>query len=120
MADQYAAYVTFAPELQKQQQVRQGVFQEEHAHEQQQKQEHVISNAILGDIREAEKMITGPNKKGAFWGLREAIWGGDKGQTATAPVAAAPIPVVEQEKKFGQQRGDTTVQKQATALRTNG
>ncbi|KAK0344316.1 hypothetical protein LTR59_013566 [Friedmanniomyces endolithicus] len=114
------SYVTFVPELQKQQQERQGVFQDEHAHEQQQKQEHVISDAILSDIREAEKKITGPSKKGAFWELREAIWGGDKGQTATPTVAAAPIPVIEQGERVGQQRGDTTVQKQATELRTSG
>ncbi|TKA37811.1 hypothetical protein B0A54_09813 [Friedmanniomyces endolithicus] len=108
MADHCAAYVTFAPELQKQQLERQGIFQDEHTHEQQQKQEHVISDAILSDIREAEKKITGPSKKGAFWGLREAIWGGAKQQTTIAAVAAAPVPATAQEKPVGQERGDIT------------
>jgi len=120
MADHCAAYVTFAPELQKQQLERQGIFQDEHTHEQQQKQEHVISDAILSDIREAEKKITGPSKKGAFWGLREAIWGGAKQQTTIAAVAAAPVPATAQEKPVGQERGDITVQKPASELRTSG
>ncbi|KAK0268029.1 hypothetical protein LTR91_001557 [Friedmanniomyces endolithicus] len=114
------SYVTFAPELQKQQLERQGIFQDEHTHEQQQKQEHVISDAILSDIREAEKKITGPSKKGAFWGLREAIWGGAKQQTTIAAVAAAPVPATAQEKPVGQERGDIKVQKPASELRTSG
>ncbi|KAK1026577.1 hypothetical protein LTR33_017596 [Friedmanniomyces endolithicus] len=114
------SYVTFAPELQKEQQERQGIFQDEHTHQEQQKQEHVISDAILSDMREAEKKITRPNKKGAFWGLREAIWGGDKKQTATPAVPVAPIPVAEQERKASHERGDVVVQKQAIEVRTNG
>ncbi|TKA83429.1 hypothetical protein B0A55_00336 [Friedmanniomyces simplex] len=114
------SYVTFAPELQKQQQERQGIFQDEHTQQQQQQQDHVISDAIFSDLREAEKEIVGPNKKGALWGLREAIWGGERQQTATPASTTVSTHSVEERDKTGKPMGGIAVQQQAKEGGTNG
>ncbi|KAK5704944.1 hypothetical protein LTR97_002055 [Elasticomyces elasticus] len=106
------SYATFAPELQRQQLERQGIFQDQHVKQEQQKQEHVISDAILSDLREAEAKLVGPSNKGALWGIREAIWGTKEAQNdtkiATAP-SGQPKPLT-----------NATAQQQAKVDATNG
>lgn len=114
------AYATFAPELQKQQLERQGIFQDQKVQQQQRQQEHVISDAILSDLREAEAKIVGPGKKGALWGLREAIWGSNKHQSTTPAVGAvSPLPM-KQGEEVSKPVGNVTAQQQAKVSGTNG
>lgn len=74
------AYATFQPEFEKQRAERDGNFQQQHVPD---KQDQVISQAIISDMNEARYQAEGEGK-GIAWGIREAIWGPpEDGQRAT-------------------------------------
>lgn len=76
------AYATFQPEFEKQRAERDGDFSTQHA---QDNQDHVISQAIISDLKEAKYQVEG-DEKGIAWGIREAIWGKAEDKQKTAVV----------------------------------
>jgi predicted outer membrane lipoprotein len=100
----FTAYSAFQPELKKQADERQGIFHDQH---EQEKQDHVLSDAIISDLRQAEKQYIGPTKKGALWGIREAIWGKpeDVQQARGAMDAAQQSPAVAKSKAEDVKKG---------------
>lgn len=70
--------MTFQPELQRQQEEREGVFQERH-HEQ---NENAISQAMLSDFQEAKQQAMDTSKKGPAWKLRQMLFGKHTDQPA--------------------------------------
>ncbi|KAK5112151.1 hypothetical protein LTR62_004494 [Meristemomyces frigidus] len=96
----FTAYTAFQPELSREAEEKAtGTFKEVHttpaanaAHV----KDNAISEAILSDLREAKREVTGVGgeRKGALWGVREATWGRpkvgvDDGKSGTSAVPAA-------------------------------
>ena len=94
------AYTTLQPELEQQRAERLGEFHEQHP-----KNDTIISQAIMSDLKEAKQQVEG-DSKGFAWGIREAIWGRSKEQISEAkpPVAG----VEKQEVKNSQQDSGKT------------
>lgn len=67
------AVAVFQPELQQQQEERQGTFQAQHAPAVSEERRTVISDAIMSDLKEAANTVKKADK-GFAWGIREALF----------------------------------------------
>ena len=91
----FTAYTAFQPELQREQDEKSGVFHEKHI----ETRDNAISEAILSDLRDAKEQVSGTKNdgrgKGAFWGVREALFGSGKSADVKVPprqdLTAAPV-----------------------------
>ncbi len=77
------AYTSFQPELKQQRAERTGEFVEKHP-----KNDKAISEAIMSDLNEAKQQVTGVEKGGFAWGIRQAIWGTKDEISGATPSAA--------------------------------
>ncbi|KAK5120310.1 hypothetical protein LTR85_006516 [Meristemomyces frigidus] len=68
------SYVTFQPELQRQQEEREGTFQVHHA-QSSQSTDDAISKAIISDFQEAKQQAMDTSRSGPAWKLRQMLFG---------------------------------------------
>ncbi|KAK4548024.1 hypothetical protein LTR36_010744 [Oleoguttula mirabilis] len=85
------SYVTFQPELQRQQEEKAGTFNVQHT----QQNDSVISQAIISDFAEAKQQALGTSNTGPAWKLRQMLFGKNPEHPDNKP-ASADKTVVQQ------------------------